>query len=67
MTTTEQIAKLEAAGYTCKEWSGRNETRLYVEQSGRKLGYLVEGDNGTTGTCSHITTRQGSVAEALRS
>lgn len=32
----------------------------------KNYGYLVAGDDGSTGTCQGITTRQGTVKAALR-
>lgn len=59
----ETIAALTAAGFTCREWRGQ---RLYLKHGTRDAGYLVEGDDGSTGTCSNVTVRAGSVAQVLR-
>ena len=58
-------AKLEAEGLSVRIWDGR-ELRLYIKQGDRELGYITEDDDGTTGTCKHVTRRQGYIAGILR-
>ena len=53
---------LSAAGYSTKESRGR----LYVRKDGQDYGYLVDGDDGSTGTCSGISRRQGTIASLIR-
>ena len=53
---------LTSAGYSCEEKRGR----LYVRKDRQDYGYLVDGDDGSTGTCSGITRRQGTIATLLR-
>ncbi|MCK9494173.1 MAG: hypothetical protein M0R75_01575 [Dehalococcoidia bacterium] len=63
MTIQEQQAALGAAGYQTQ----LDGDQLLVRNSyGERLGYLVDGDNGRTGTCRGIHKRQGSVAAVLR-
>ena len=53
---------LSAAGYSTRESRGK----LYVSKDRQDYGYLVDGDNGSTGTCSGITRRQGTIASLIR-
>lgn len=64
MDIQTQIEKLTAAGYQAKDWQGK---RVYVRDTkGQDMGYLVPGDDGSTGTCKNITRRAGSIKSALR-
>lgn len=65
MPTLDSAASaLTAAGYTCKPWKGE---RLYLRIDGKDVGYITESDvDGSTGTCSNVTRRAGSVAAILR-
>lgn len=65
MEISEIVSKLENAGLTTKVWEGR-ETRVYVKDRGRDLGYVTESDDGSTGTCKHLTRRAGHIAQILR-
>lgn len=66
-TTEAIINALETEGCSVKRWTGRNGTeRLYIRHGGRDLGYISEGDDGTTGTCRGITRRAGWVASIIR-
>ena len=66
MTTSEIASKLEGHGCEVREKSGR----VYVNSTpngGRgQYGFLVDGDDGTTGTCQNITRRKGEIAAYLR-
>lgn len=59
-----KIEKLERAGLKVKVWDG-HETRYYVKDGSRDLGYLVDGDDGSTGTCKYVK-RAGYIAGLLR-
>ncbi len=61
--TNEQIEALEDAGFTVKEWRGE---RWYLKRDGRDFGYLVKGDNGSTGQQEHIHKRAGEISAILR-
>ena len=61
MTIDQLATVLSAAGYTTRESRGR----LYVRKDG-DYGYLVDGDDGSTGTCSGISRRQGTIASLIR-
>lgn len=67
MTINEITVKLDAAKVTYSVWK---DARVYIKSTpngGRgDYGYLVEGDDGSTGTCSHISKRKGEIAEILR-
>ena len=63
--TEEQLQRVQAAGFTVRKWAGR-ETRYYLKYDGREAGYLLDSDDGSTGSCRHVTVRAGSVAKALR-
>lgn len=65
MTAQEISRKLEAAGLMTKIWAG-SEIRIYVRDRGKDIGYLLESDDGSTGTCKHLTRRAGYVAGLLR-
>ena len=66
MTIEQIIKKLEADGCEVREKSGR----VYVNRTpnGGKgsYGYLVAGDDGSTGTCQGITKRCGEISAILR-
>lgn len=66
MTLQEITEKLTAAGCNVTEKSDR----VYVNSTpngGRgQYGYLVDGDNGRSGTCQKITKRAGEIAALLR-
>lgn len=63
---TNRINALEDAGYTVKTWEGR-ETRYYlVDSYGQDAGYLVDGDDGSTGTCRKVSRRAGYIKGILR-
>lgn len=68
MNINEISAKLEAAGCEVKIW---NDERVYVRSTpngGRSdYGYLVDGDDGGTGSCRLIVRRKGEIAAILRS
>jgi hypothetical protein len=64
MLTDAQIDRLQAARFTIGRRSG---DRQYLRYDGADVGYITAADlDGSTGTCSHITRRAGSVAAALR-
>ena len=61
------IAALEAKGYSVKEWSKGGITRYYItDRNGRQMGYLIPGDDGSTGSCQGITARAGEIKAILR-
>ena len=62
MTIDQLDTILSAAGYSTKIKG----SRLYVSKDRQDYGYLVDGDNGSTGTCSGITRRQGTIASLIR-
>lgn len=66
--TTEQRDALEADGYSISPWDGRSGgTRYYLTDSyGKDVGYLVDSDDGGTGTCRNVTRRAGHIASILR-
>lgn len=53
---------LAEAGYSLQTKG----SRLYVRKDGQDYGYLVAGDDGSTGTCAGIHRRQGTIASLLR-
>jgi hypothetical protein len=61
-TLSTITAALESAGFSCTTRGDR----AYVAKGGDKYGYVVAGDDGSTGTCSGITRRAGTIAEILR-
>lgn len=65
MDITTIVEKLNAAGLTTKVWEGR-ETRVYIKDGSRELGYVTEADDGGTGTCKNVTRRAGYIAGILR-
>ena len=62
MTIDQLSTILSAAGYSTREIRGR----LYVSKDRQDYGYLVDGDDGSTGTCSGISRRQGTIASLIR-
>lgn len=61
------IDRLEAEGIKVRHWDRGGNVRYYLKQGGRDLGYLVPGDDGSSGTCKGITKRQGYIADLVRS
>lgn len=70
MSISKIISTLEAAGYSVTKWDKGHTTRVYVNSTPNggkgQYGYLVSGDDGTTGTCQGITKRKGEIAATLR-
>lgn len=61
------IDRLEAEGIKVRHWERGGHVRYYLKQGSRDLGYLVPGDDGSSGTCKGITKRQGYIAGLVRS
>jgi hypothetical protein len=66
MTIREMQTVLEAAGAEVRLVG----TRLYVRSTpcggAGEYGYLVDGDDGSTGSCEGVTRRRGEIAAILR-
>ncbi len=67
MTLDEIRSKLDQAGVEYSVWK---EKRIYIKSTpnGKRgdYGYLVAGDDGSSGTCQGISKRKGEIAAILR-
>lgn len=66
MTLDQLESILSDTDLTVRRWDGDRTSRLYLKHNGRDLGYLVDGDDGTTGTCCGLSRRRGYVAGLIR-